>query len=66
MNHTAIDAGLFVLPELVLRRNVVLDDPPVYFTTNGEDPRLPGGDVNNAARLFIVPNLRIIHLTLQV
>ena len=35
---------------------VALDSPPIYFTTNGEDPRLFGGDINNvAARVFTEP-----------
>ena len=56
LNRSDTDDDLLVLPELVLTRNVPLDSPPVYFTTNGEDPRLPGGDINNAAaRLFSEP-----------
>ncbi len=56
LNREDTDGDLLVLPELVLTRNVALDSPPVYFTTNGEDPRLLGGDINNAsARLFTEP-----------
>jgi hypothetical protein len=56
LNRTDADADLLTLPELVLTRDVSLGSQLIYFTTNGEDPRLFGGDVNNAAaRLFNEP-----------
>ena len=43
-------------PELVLGKAARIDRAPVYFTTNGDDPRLVGGEINiSAAALYDRP-----------
>ena len=60
LNRTLDSTDLLIAPELVGGRIDVSAIPPVYFTTDGTDPRLPGGAVNDAAaggtaQLFVDP-----------
>ncbi len=52
LNVSDTDGDMLIAPEVLLVQNVALDRPPIYFTTNGEDPRLLGGDLNPSAQLF--------------
>ena len=55
LNITDTDADMLIAPQVTLIRNVALDSPPIYFTTNGEDPRLLGGEINPIAQLYSGP-----------
>ena len=64
LNRSDTDGDLLVLPQLELTRDVPLGSPPIYFTTNGEDPRHLGGALNAAAEMFTGP--LVIDETTQV
>ena len=50
MNRTAGDLDFLLLPELIGRiRDDTPSARPIWYTTDGRDPRLPGGDINPAA-----------------
>ena len=46
LNRTLNSSDFLISPELVLATVETTDHAPVYFTTNGEDPRRVGGAIN--------------------
>lgn len=52
LNAGAGSSDLLMVPEIVSR---ALTSTPVYYTTDGIDPRLPSGAINPAATLYTGP-----------
>ena len=50
LNQSAGSSDLLILPELLLRRIVSVDDSPIYYTLDGRDPR--GPDRSPAGTLY--------------
>jgi hypothetical protein len=54
LNAGAGSSDLLIAPELVSRGTAV-QQAPVYYTTDGTDPRLPNGNVSPGATLYTGP-----------
>jgi hypothetical protein len=54
LNAGAGSSDLLISPE-ILSRSVTTQPAPVYYTTDGSDPRLPNGAINPAAQLYTGP-----------
>jgi hypothetical protein len=54
LNSGAGSSDLLMLPELV-SRSTTAQQAPVYYTTDGTDPRLPNGNISPAATLYAGP-----------
>ncbi len=52
INYSQTSSDMLVLPELIVTGNA---STPVWYTTDGSDPRLIGGDVNPAAIEYAGP-----------
>ena len=51
INYSNTSSDMIILPRLVIRYTSV----PVFYTTDGTDPRLVGGDINAAAKAYYGP-----------
>jgi hypothetical protein len=49
INYSTTSSDMIVLPRLLMRTAAQDNTTPIWFTTDGSDPRLPGGAVNPAA-----------------
>lgn len=54
LNNGVGSSDLLIVPELV-SRTLTTTTVPVYYTTDGTDPRLPNGNVSPSAQLYSAP-----------
>lgn len=55
INDGSISSDMLIDPGLIARVSTSGDAVPVWYTTDGSDPRLPGGAVNSSAVLYAGP-----------